>query len=45
MYIRLIGGVFLLVERVENCGVAPENVPVYVAAQVLEGIWKGGHRG
>ena len=45
MYIRLIGGVFLLVERVENCGSAPENVPVCVAAQVLDSVWKGGHRG
>ncbi len=45
MYIRLIGGVFMLVERVENCGRAPGNVPVCVAAQVLEGIWEGGHRG
>ncbi len=45
MYIRLIGGVFILVERVENRGRAPGNVPVCVAAQVLDGIWEGGHRG
>ncbi len=45
MYIRLIGGVFILVERVENRGRAPGNVPVHVAAQVLDGVWEGGHRG
>lgn len=45
MYIRLIGGVFILVERVENGGCALGNAPVCVAAQVLEGVWQGGHRG
>lgn len=37
MFVRLLGGVFILVEQVERNG--HTTAPVREAVQVLEGIW------
>ena len=39
MFVRLLGGVFILVERVETGGTAAG--PVCAAMQVLESVWEG----
>ena len=39
MFVRLMGGVFILVERVETGGTAAG--PVCAAVQVLESVWEG----
>ena len=39
MFVRLVGGIFLLVERVENCGSTAGNIPVCTAVELLESVW------
>lgn len=39
MFVRLVGGIFLLVERVESGGCAAGNVPVCTAVELLESVW------
>lgn len=41
MFVRLVGGIFMLVEKVENCAPISREVQVSSAAQVLESVWEG----
>lgn len=41
MYVRLIGGVFLCIDRVETRGRLPANAPICTAAAVLQTVWEG----
>ena len=42
MYVRLLGGTFILIDRVELNG--RTGAPVCAAMQVLESVWEGnGH--
>ena len=41
LYVRLAGGSFLLIDRVERGGQAPGLACVHGAGQVLESIWEG----
>lgn len=43
MLVRLVGGIFLQVEAVENMGELREAVPIYTAAELLQPVW--GRRG
>lgn len=39
MFVRLVGGTFLLVERVESRGEDTDSVPVCTAAELLKTVW------
>ena len=41
MFVRLMGGIFILIEGVEQGGRVPANANVCTAAQVLKGVWEG----
>lgn len=41
MFIRLVGGIFILVDRVEQGGQPTGTAPVCTAAQVLSSVWEG----
>lgn len=45
MFVRLLGGTFILVERVERGGRMPGEAAYCTAVQVLEGVWEGRCRG
>lgn len=45
MFVRLVGGTFILIDRVEQGGQAPGVAGICAAAQVLESIWEGRCRG
>ena len=40
-YVRLVGGIFLIVEKVEDYRAAADGMTVCSAAQVLESVWEG----
>lgn len=41
MYVRLVGGVFLKIDRVETRGRLPANAPICTAAAVMQNVWEG----
>lgn len=40
MYVRLIGGVFLRIDRVEHRGKVNGSSPVCAAAELLQPVWE-----
>lgn len=40
MFVRLVGGIFLLVERVERMGKVSGNEPLCTAVELLEPVWE-----
>lgn len=40
MFVRLVGGVFLVVEKVERYAVPSDSQPVCSAAELLQPVWR-----
>lgn len=40
MYIRLVGGVFMTVERVAYCAGPADGQPLCAAAELLQPVWR-----
>ena len=45
MFVRLLGGTFILVDRVEQGGRMPGGATYSTAVQVLDSVWEGRRRG
>ena len=41
MFVRLVGGVFILVDRVEQAGQVPVYASYSTAVQILDSVWEG----
>lgn len=41
LFVRLLGGTFILIDRVEQDGLAPAAASMCAAVQVLESVWEG----
>ena len=41
MFVRLVGGVFILVDRVEQAGQVPVCASYSTAVQILDSVWEG----
>ena len=41
MFVRLLGGTFILIDRVEQCGRIPCTGTYRTAVQVLGSVWEG----